>query len=107
MPRKMSRSDGKPRATDFLIPVYIPTNDGVGGLELGKGSLKSGTLVIEFNNKLPSVAVQRMLERGELLGLSFVMVVAEEEPSQDEKDARDLELLQSDEPMTPGDIDGA
>lgn len=107
MPRKMSRPDGKPQAKDVFIPVYIPTNDGVGGLELGKGSLKSGTLVIEFNNNLPSVAIQRMLARGELLGLSFVMVAAEEEPSQEEKDARDLELLKSDEPMTPGDIDGA
>jgi cation transport regulator ChaC len=106
------------KPTQVYIPVFIPTEDGINGnLELGKATIKGGTLIIEFNNKLPSVAIQRRIERGDVVGVTFVIPEEEAEQareaeeerkleamSQDERDFRDLELLQGDE-ITPEDIE--
>lgn len=94
-----------PKAEAIVIPVFIPTEGGVGDLVLGEASVGESTLVIEFNNKLPSVAILRAIQRGEIIGVTFVAPAlqeaaeeaAKEELTQDERDARDLELLQSDE----------
>lgn len=81
----MGRPDRKPEAKNIMVPVYLPTEAGVTtGIELGKANLKAGTLVIEFNDKLPAMAIQRLLERGQLLGVSFVMVDPEKEPTPEE-----------------------
>lgn len=96
------------------IPVYIPTEDGVNGdLELGKASIRSGTLIIEFNNKLPSVAIQRRIERGGLVGVTFVIPEEEaaeareaeedrkyKEMTQHDKDLRDIEILRGEGEIT-------
>lgn len=58
---------------DTLIPVYIPTEDGYGELELGKAQIKGQSLIIEFNNKLPSVAIQSRIARGGIVGVTFVI----------------------------------
>lgn len=107
---------------DTYIPVFIPTEDGVNGdLELGKATMKAGTLIIEFNNKTPSVAIQRRIERGAIVGVTFVVpedeaeaareseaerakelaeeLIASELPAElTERDVRDLEMLDSIEP---------
>lgn len=106
--------------SQIYIPVFIPTEDGVGEIELGKATIRSGTLLVEFNNKLPSVAIQHRIERGGIIGLSFVIPeleaaearVAEDERknqqeedlSQTDRDVRDLEALKSDDELTPEDL---
>lgn len=107
MPRKLSRQQALKNSKKGYIPIYMPGSDGVTDIVLAKGRLKGGTLILEFESNLPGVAIQRMLGRGELLGMSFVMLEAEPAvETQDEKDARDLEILQSDEPITPEALDG-
>lgn len=82
------------------IPVWIPTEDGVNGeLELGKASIRGGTLIVEFNNKLPSVAIQRRIERGGIVGLTFVI------PEEEAAEAREAEAARKEEEMTPLDKD--
>lgn len=106
------------KPTQVYIPVFIPTEDGVNGnLELGKASIKGGTLVIEFNNKLPSVAIQRRIERGDVVGVTFVIPEAEAEEAreaeeerknaemtQHDKDLRDIEILRGEGEITIDDI---
>jgi len=109
------RRDIKP--DQVYIPIFIPTEDGVNGdLVLGKASIRSGTLIVEFNNKLPAVAIQHRIERGGIVGLTFVIPeeeaaearAAEEERKNAEmtpldKDIRDIEILRDGE-ITPEDI---
>lgn len=104
----MARTERTPKASDVLLPVYVPSSDGATSIEMGKASLKSGVLIIEFKNNLPGVAIQNMIARGVVLGLSFVMVApddhniaAQERLEQQEKDAEDLLLLQNEEVVTP------
>lgn len=97
---------------DTLIPVYIPTEDGYGELELGKASMKVGTLVIEFNTKLPSIAIQNRILRGDIVGVTFVIPEdeaaeareAEAMREQEARDAADLEILNTDD-ISPEDLD--
>ena len=95
--------DNLPKAEDFVVPVFIPQGDGNVAGELGTATLAEGKLTIEFKETFPGVAVQRMLARGELLGLTFVQVMPAEEETQEEKDARDLAILQT-EDTTPDDL---
>ena len=66
------------KAPEIVIPVFMPTEEGVSDVELANAQLKAGTLVMEFRNNAPGIAIQRMLERGVLLGLSFVLADPEE-----------------------------
>ncbi len=105
MSRKKKTTQGAPvpdRAalTQTIIPVYMPSEEnGAVDLVMADAFIHGKRLVIDFNDKLPSVAIRRMLERGELLGLTFVMLrmPAEEELTQEQKDARDLALLETTE----------
>ena len=63
-----------PEAKDMAIPVWVPSPSGNSKLTVGKGSLKGGQLVVKFSDKLPAIAIQRMLERGALIGMNFVML---------------------------------
>ena len=111
----MARTERQPRASDVEIPVFVPSTNGQTSLEMGKASLKAGVLIIEFKNNLPGVAIQRMIERGVLLGFSFVMLKEDEvnlqaqerlaniEAAQAEQDEEDLARL-VDEELTPEDI---
>ena len=64
---------------DYIVPVYIPTEGGYGDLELGKARMVGQSLVIEFNNKLPSVAIQQRIARGGIVGVTFVIPEEEAE----------------------------
>lgn len=88
-------SDTRPTATNVDFPVFVPNEKGETNIEVGKARLRYGTLVIEFKDTTPSVAIQNMIERGVLLGLGMIMlkpdivnemyqdVVAEEERQSD------------------------
>ena len=89
---------------DTIIPVYIPVDGGAGDLELGKAQVKGNTLIIEFNNKLPSAAIKHRIERGAIVGVTFVIPedeaqeareaeAAREATTTEEKDEADLKLL--------------
>jgi hypothetical protein len=113
---RAKRQELKP--TQVYIPIFIPTEDGVNGdLELGKGSIRGDTLIIEFNQKLPAVAIKRRIERGELVGITFVIPDDEAEDAREEEEERkkremtqherdlaDLELLRDGEEVTPEDF---
>lgn len=99
----MARTERTPEAKVSDFPVFVPSPDGQTSLEVAKANLKAGTLVIEFRNTLPGVAIQRMIERGSLLGLSFVLLAADNVNAeaqdrllQEEKDRETLELLDED-----------
>ena len=65
-------------ATNVDIPITIPMADGESRLTIGLGRLRYGTLVIEFKDTFPSVALQNLISRGSLIGLSVVMIEADE-----------------------------
>lgn len=69
----------KERTPSFhgTIPVFMPTENGASETTLGYASLQGGRLIINFKETLPGVAIQRMLERGSLMGISFVMLKAD------------------------------
>lgn len=99
----MARKERTPEARDLTIPVFLPTSSGeLVDIHLGTGSLKSGTLVIEFKHTLPGVAIQRMLERGTQFAISFTPIDVDEvnQGSQDrikeEKIAAELASLPED-----------
>lgn len=64
------------------FPVYIPGNDGELKLEIATASLKAGTLVVEFNDRLPAQAIQRMIANERLVGLA-VVVLDDQTPTED------------------------
>lgn len=64
---------------ELVVPVYVPdSNFSTTSMELGTARLSENKLEIEFNGRFPSIALQRMLARGEILGLTFVQAVATE-----------------------------
>lgn len=79
---------------DTYVPVYIPTTDGYGDLELGKATVKGGTLLVEFNNKLPSMAILNRIARGEIVGLTFVIPQDEAEEAEREEKVREATAAQ-------------
>lgn len=98
----MARTERTPEARKIDFPVFVPSPNGETSLEVAIANLRAGTLVIEFNNRLPGVAIQRMIERGSLLGLSFVMlqaddanVAAQERLAQEEKQEEFNTLMES------------
>lgn len=70
MGSKKTRNAETPR---LAIPVYIPTEDGVGELELGNAEVRGSTLIINFNDLIPSEAIRRRIEQGYLTGVTFVI----------------------------------
>lgn len=81
----MARTERTPEFTGE-IPVFVPGEGGrVTTHEMGLAYMKHGRLEIVFRDNLPAVAIQRMIERGEALGVSFVMLDAEEETPETEE----------------------
>lgn len=91
------------------VPLYIPTEGGAGALVLGKGVMRGDTLIIDFNDKLPAQAIKHRIERGGIVGITFVIPDEEaeayrESEAQREKDATDLALLREDDELAPDDL---
>jgi len=107
-------SNRSPTATNINFPVFIPNDKGETKIEIGKARLRYGTLVVEFSESAPAVAIQRMMERGVLLGFGMIMlrpdivnemyqeVVSEEEKQVREANQLDI-LLDSEEEKSEGD----
>jgi hypothetical protein len=55
------------------IPLYIPTEDGYGELVLGTGEMRGSTLVINFSDLIPAAAIKHRIERGGIVGITFVI----------------------------------
>lgn len=74
--RKRDRLDSevKPTATNVDWPVFVPNGDGSTDIEVGRARLRYGTLVVEFKDSAPSVAIQNMIQRGVLLGFGMIML---------------------------------
>lgn len=67
-------SEAQPTATNVDWPVFVPNSDGSTDIEVGRARLRYGTLVVEFKNSVPAVAIQNMIERGVLLGFGMIMI---------------------------------
>jgi hypothetical protein len=78
--RKTDRltSNAPPTAANVDFPVFVPSESGQTEITVGKARLRYGTLVIEFVDSAPAMAIQKMIERGVLLGLGMVMLQADE-----------------------------
>lgn len=74
--RKRDRltSEVQPTATNVDWPVFVPNSDGSTDIEVGRARLRFGTLVVEFKDSAPAVAIQNMIQRGVLLGFGMIML---------------------------------
>lgn len=75
---KTKRKDTRPTAVNMDLPVFIPNEKGETTIDVGTARLRYGTLVVEFNDRASSIAIQRMIERGVVMGLGMVMVKPDE-----------------------------
>lgn len=130
---KARRKVRLPEKKDIWIPTTIMVGE-KSELLIGNGTLRSGTLVVEFKTTLPAVALQRTIERGAVVGIQFVMIAEDEknvatqerlereaeesakqekieeevtpESIQDLRDAAELEYISSDADLTVADVTG-
>jgi hypothetical protein len=75
---KRKRTEHLPTVTNMDFPVMIPNEKGETTVHVATARLRFGTLVLEFKDTAPAVAIQRMIERGVLLGLGMVMLKPDE-----------------------------
>lgn len=62
---------------DVNIPVLLPTTNGASDYAIGKATLDEGTLTVKFDETFPAQAIQRMIDKGRILGMTFVMIEEE------------------------------
>lgn len=72
--RKRDRPEATPTAINVDWPVFVPNAEGSTDIEVGRARLRAGTLVVEFKDSAPSVAIQNMIARGVLLGFGMIML---------------------------------
>ena len=71
MSSKKSRNQKTERV---LIPLLIPIEEGgAGEIVLGFGDVRGSTLVINFNDLIPAQAIRNRIERGDIVGITFVI----------------------------------
>ena len=102
------RSERRPSNENLWVPISVPSATGDSKLVIGEGTLRNGLIVLKLKDTLGSVAVQRLFERGAVLGLEFVMLQTDEENqakqealAREEKDRQDLRLLNEDKIAHP------
>lgn len=102
------RSDKRPEAENIWVPVAVPSPSGKSELQAGQASMQRGMMVIKFSESVTGVAIQRMFERGAVLGLQFVMLEADDKNQemqdkliQEAKDREDLNLLAEEHSADP------
>jgi len=81
---KRTRNEKKPR---LMIPLLIPTEEGAGALALGNGEVRGSTLIINFNDLIPAQAIRQRIERGDIVGITFVIPEDEAEAAKETEDA--------------------
>ena len=62
---------------DVYIPVLLPTANGASDYVIGKATLDEGTLTVFLDETFPAQAIQRMIDKGRILGITFVMIEEE------------------------------
>ena len=97
---KRGRNKKPVHIEQHVVPIYIPTEDGYGDLELGQAHIRGNTLIVEFNTKLPSVAIKNRIERGEIVGLTFVIPPDEAEEARRMEAQHQAELAKEQEEET-------
>lgn len=102
------RSERRPSNENLWVPISVPSATGDSKLVIGEGTLRNGLIVLKLKDTLGSVAVQRLFERGAILGLEFVMLQTDEENQakqealkREAKDREDLRLLNEDKIAHP------
>lgn len=102
------RSERRPSNENLWVPISVPSATGDSKLVIGEGTLRNGLIVLKLKDTLGSVAVQRLFERGAVLGLEFVMLQTDEENQakqyalvREAKDREDLRLLNDDKIANP------
>ena len=102
------RSEKRPSNENLWVPISVPSATGDSKLMIGEGTLRNGLIVLKLKDTLGSVAVQRLFERGAILGLEFVMLQTDEENqakqealAREAKDREDLRLLNEDKIAHP------
>lgn len=102
------RTDRRPSNENLWVPISVPSATGESKLVIGEGTLRNGLIVLKLKDTLGSVAVQRLFERGAVLGLEFVMLQTDEENqakqealAREEKDRQDVRLLTEDKIANP------
>ena len=79
----MARTERTPEAVT-TIPVFVPGEGGrVTTHEMGYAVMRDGQLNVQFRDNLPGVAIQRMIARGEIVGVTFVLISPSEETAVD------------------------
>ena len=69
------------------VPIFIPTADGQSGdIVLGRGEMRGSTLVLSFNDLIPAQAIAHRIQRGGLVGITFI-IPAEENEQHDANEA--------------------
>lgn len=62
------------------VPIFIPTADGQSGdIVLGRGEMRGSTLVLSFNDLIPAQAIAHRIQRGGLIGITFIIPAEENE----------------------------
>ena len=62
------------------VPIFIPTADGQSGdIVLGRGEMRGSTLVLSFNDLIPAQAIAHRIQRGGLVGITFIIPAEENE----------------------------
>lgn len=87
-----------PKVDSATVPVFLPTTEGVSGVIIGEASIRSGTMVVEFKDSFPGVAIQRMIARGSIMGMSFVVISEDDtnKQAQETLAAEEAELAEED-----------
>lgn len=67
---KRTQKEKEPR---YVVPIYIPTEEGAGELALGIAVMRGDTLSVQFNDKIPAQAIKARIARGDIVGLTFVI----------------------------------
>lgn len=75
MGSKKQRNEQK---ENLQIPIFIPTEDGQSGdIVLGIGEMRGSTLIINFNDLIPAQAIAHRIDRGGLIGITFIIPAEE------------------------------
>jgi hypothetical protein len=83
----MGKSNRRKPEPKLAIPLYVPTEEGFGELVLGIGEMRGSTLLINFNDLIPAQAIAHRIERGGIVGITFVIPADENEIHKENEDA--------------------
>lgn len=85
---KRTRKHEIPEDERIEVPMFIPTADGQSGdIVLGYGEMRGSAFVLNFNDLIPAQAIRHRIQRGGLIGITFVIPAEENEQHQANEDA--------------------